>query len=38
MKRKDNREQPRDRFDALDNAIRSDNDAFMRDQHQVQDV
>jgi len=37
MKKAASRDQARDRFDALDNAIRSDNDSFIRDQHQMQD-
>jgi len=31
------REPSHDKFAALDNAIRQDNDAFIRDQHQLQD-
>lgn len=36
MRRKD-QQAPAGRFDALDNAIQSDNEAFMKDQHMVQD-
>jgi hypothetical protein len=32
------REPSRDKFAALDNAIQQDNDVFIRDQHQMQDV
>jgi len=37
MKKAASRDQARDRFDALDNAIRNDNESFIRDQHQMQD-
>lgn len=36
MKKSASRE-PQNKFDALDNAIRNDNEAFIRDQHQMQD-